>query len=189
MAANAAAESEDPVRGVASAVRTAMWRTALFCVGSMAVIVTLVPWDSQQLVERGPYVATLDRLGIPGAGQVMNAVVLAALLSAMNANVYGASRIAHSLAERGQGPRALARVSGGVPRLAQGWGACDPNNPKNRRRRCSILLERDSGGAKTKVLVDMSPDLRAQLLELEVERLDGILECFQRAAHPAQRML
>lgn len=118
MAANAAAESEDPVRGVASAVRTAMWRTALFCVGSMAVIVTLVPWDSQQLVERGPYVATLDRLGIPGAGQVMNAVVLAALLSAMNANVYGASRIAHSLAERGQGPRALARVSGGVPRLA-----------------------------------------------------------------------
>ncbi|MER5516128.1 amino acid permease [Streptomyces sp. NPDC002763] len=114
----AAAESEDPVRGVASAVRTAMWRIALFYIGSMGVIVTLVPWDSKEVVEKGPYVAALDHLGIPGAGQVMNVVVLAALLSAMNANIYGSSRIAYSLVERGQGPRALARVSAGVPRLA-----------------------------------------------------------------------
>ncbi|MFD5544559.1 amino acid permease [Streptomyces sp. NPDC127079] len=114
----AAAESEDPVRGVASAVRTAMWRIALFYVGSMAVVVTLVPWDSKEVVAKGPYVAALDHLGIPGAGQVMNVVVLVALLSAMNANVYGSSRIAHSLVRRGQGPRALARVSSGVPRVA-----------------------------------------------------------------------
>ncbi|MEV4229389.1 amino acid permease [Streptomyces bobili] len=114
----AAAESEDPVRGVASAVRTAMWRIALFYIGSMAVIVTLVPWDSKAVVEKGPYVAALDRLGIPGAGQLMNVVVLVALLSAMNANIYGSSRIAYSLVERGQGPRALGRVSGGVPRTA-----------------------------------------------------------------------
>ncbi|MFF3844482.1 amino acid permease [Streptomyces sp. NPDC002328] len=114
----AAAESEDPVRGVASAVRTAMWRIALFYVGSMAVVVTLVPWDSEEVVAKGPYVAALDQLGIPGAGQLMNVVVLAALLSAMNANVYGASRIAYSLVARGQGPKALGRVSGGVPRVA-----------------------------------------------------------------------
>jgi L-asparagine transporter-like permease len=114
----AAAESEDPVRGVASAVRTAMWRIALFYVGSMAVIVTLVPWDSKAVVEKGPYVAALDELGIPGAGQLMNVVVLVALLSAMNANVYGSSRIAYSLVERGLGPSTLGRVSGGVPRLA-----------------------------------------------------------------------
>ncbi|MEH0470272.1 amino acid permease [Streptomyces sp. B21-097] len=114
----AAAESEDPVRGVASAVRTAMWRIAVFYVGSMAVIVTLVPWDSAAVVEKGPYVAALDRLGIPAAGQIMNVVVLAALLSAMNANVYGASRIAYSLVARGQGPKALGRVSGGAPRIA-----------------------------------------------------------------------
>ncbi|GKQ34532.1 amino acid permease [Streptomyces sp. A012304] len=114
----AAAESENPVRGVASAVRTAMWRIALFYIGSMAVVVTLVPWDSEEVVEKGPYVAALDQLGIPGAGQVMNVVVLAALLSAMNANIYGSSRIAYSLVERGQGPRALGRVSGGVPRVA-----------------------------------------------------------------------
>ncbi|MEV6948620.1 amino acid permease [Streptomyces sp. NPDC051172] len=114
----AAAESQDPVRGVASAVRTAMWRIALFYIGSMAVIVTLVPWDSKDVVEKGPYVAALDHLGIPGAGQLMNVVVLVALLSAMNANIYGSSRIAYSLVERGQGPKVLGRVSGGVPRIA-----------------------------------------------------------------------
>jgi aromatic amino acid permease len=114
----AAAESENPVRGVASAVRTAMWRIALFYVGSMAVIVTLVPWDSKEVVDKGPYVAALDQLGIPGAGQLMNVVVLAALLSAMNANIYGSSRIAYSLVERGQGPKWLGRVSSGVPRTA-----------------------------------------------------------------------
>jgi aromatic amino acid permease len=114
----AAAESQDPVRGVASAVRTAMWRIAVFYVGSMAVVVTLVPWDSAEVVEHGPYVAALHRLGIPGAGQLMNVVILVALLSAMNANIYGSSRIAFSLVRRGQGPKALGRVSGGVPRVA-----------------------------------------------------------------------
>ncbi|MHC3452022.1 amino acid permease [Streptomyces prasinus] len=114
----AAAESENPVKGVASAVRTAMWRIALFYVGSMAVVVTLVPWDSPAVVEQGPYVAALERLGIPGAGQLMNIVVLVALLSAMNANIYGASRIGYSLVRRGQGPKVLGRVSAGVPRIA-----------------------------------------------------------------------
>lgn len=106
------------MKGVASAVRTAMWRIALFYIGSMAVIVTLVPWDSKAVVEKGPYVAALDHLGIPGAGQLMNVVVLVALLSAMNANIYGSSRIAYSLVRRGQGPKALGRASGGVPRTA-----------------------------------------------------------------------
>ncbi|MCL6733394.1 amino acid permease [Streptomyces neyagawaensis] len=114
----AAAESENPVKGVATAVRTAMWRIAVFYIGSMAVIVTLVPWDSKAVVEKGPYVAALDHIGIPGAGQLMNVVVFVALLSAMNANIYGSSRIAYSLVERGQGPRFLGRVSGGVPRIA-----------------------------------------------------------------------
>ncbi|MFE5834144.1 MULTISPECIES: amino acid permease [unclassified Streptomyces] len=114
----AAAESEHPVQGVAKAVRTAMWRIALFYVGSMAVIVTLVPWDDPKVVEKGPYVAALDHLGIPAAGQIMNVVVLVALLSAMNANVYGASRMARSLVARGQGPKALGRTSAGVPRPA-----------------------------------------------------------------------
>ncbi|MCQ6552917.1 amino acid permease [Streptomyces sp. C10-9-1] len=114
----AAAESEHPVQGVAKAVRTAMWRIAIFYIGSMAVIVTLVPWNDPAVAEKGPYVATLDHLGIPAAGEIMNVVVLIALLSAMNANIYGASRMACSLVARGQGPAALGRVTGGVPRTA-----------------------------------------------------------------------
>ncbi|MEU9989738.1 amino acid permease [Streptomyces sp. NPDC048045] len=114
----AAAESENPVKGVAIAVRTAMWRIALFYIGSMAVIVTLVPWDDKSVVTDGPYVAALKQIGIPGADQLMNVVILVALLSAMNANIYGSSRIAYSLVERGQGPKVLAKVSGGVPRVA-----------------------------------------------------------------------
>ncbi|GAA3839017.1 amino acid permease [Streptomyces phyllanthi] len=114
----AAAESEHPVRGVATAVRTAMWRIAVFYVGSMLVIVTLIPWNDPAIPADGPYVAVLDHLDIPAAGQLMNVIVLIALLSAMNANIYGSSRMAYSLTARGQGPRALGKVSGGVPRRA-----------------------------------------------------------------------
>lgn len=73
--------------------------------------------------------------------------------------------------------------SGGVPRVAQGWGACDPNNPKNRRQRCSILLECESNDGKTSVLVDTSPDLRAQLLQASLRRLDAILMTHAHADH------
>ena len=74
--------------------------------------------------------------------------------------------------------------SAGVPRVGQGWGACDPNNPKNRRRRCSLFVERSgANGAKTQVLVDMSPDLREQMLGLEINRLDAILLTHSHADH------
>ncbi|TJZ55828.1 amino acid permease [Streptomyces piniterrae] len=114
----AAAESKDPVRGVARAVRTAMWRIALFYVGSMAIIVTVIPWSAPSIAKSGPYVAVLDYLKIPAAGQIMNVVILVALLSAVNANIYGSSRMAYSLISRGQGPAFLGKVSGGVPRRA-----------------------------------------------------------------------
>lgn len=114
----AAAEAEDPRRSVAKAVRTSMTRIAVIYLGSMLVIVTLVPWHDPAVTEAGPYAAVLDRLQIPGAGQVMNVIVLLALLSAMVANIYGASRMAHSLISRGYGPAALARVTRGVPRGA-----------------------------------------------------------------------
>ncbi|MEU9716620.1 amino acid permease [Streptomyces sp. NPDC047976] len=114
----AAAESGDPARSVTKAVGSAIWRISLFYLGSMAVIVTLLPWDAAT-PGRSPYVAVLDRLGIPGAGRLIEVVVLIALLSAMNANLYGASRMAHSLAARGEAPKALLRTSArGAPRLA-----------------------------------------------------------------------
>jgi phosphoribosyl 1,2-cyclic phosphate phosphodiesterase len=72
----------------------------------------------------------------------------------------------------------------GVPRPALGWGACDPNNPKNRRRRTSFLVERQApAGGATRVLVDTSPDLREQLIAAGVEWLDGVLFTHEHADH------
>lgn len=74
--------------------------------------------------------------------------------------------------------------SGGVPRVGYGWGACDPADARNRRRRCSLLVERrDADAQATTVLVDTSPDLREQLLDAEVQRLDGILFTHSHADH------
>jgi phosphoribosyl 1,2-cyclic phosphate phosphodiesterase len=71
----------------------------------------------------------------------------------------------------------------GVPRVALGWGDCDPNNPKNRRRRCSLLVERGSGDAVTRVLVDTSPDLREQLLDAQVTSLNAVFYTHGHADH------
>ncbi len=72
----------------------------------------------------------------------------------------------------------------GVPRVALGWGSCDPNNPKNRRRRCSLLVERAQGpGTVTRALIDCSPDLRLQLLDAEVDWIDGVLITHEHADH------
>jgi phosphoribosyl 1,2-cyclic phosphate phosphodiesterase len=73
--------------------------------------------------------------------------------------------------------------SGGVPRPALGWGDCNPANPKNRRRRTSLLVERRSGAAVTRVLIDTSPDLREQLLDAEVDSLDAVLYTHEHADH------
>lgn len=73
--------------------------------------------------------------------------------------------------------------SGGVPRIGEGWGACDPANPKNRRRRCSVLVERPGPAGTTAVLVDTSPDLREQLLDAGVRRLDAVLLSHSHADH------
>jgi phosphoribosyl 1,2-cyclic phosphate phosphodiesterase len=73
--------------------------------------------------------------------------------------------------------------SGGVPRVGAGWGACDPGNPKNRRRRCSLLVERRGSGGVTRVLIDTTPDLRAQLLDAAVTRLDAVLFTHEHADH------
>jgi phosphoribosyl 1,2-cyclic phosphate phosphodiesterase len=73
--------------------------------------------------------------------------------------------------------------SGGVPRVGGDWGACDPANPKNRRRRCSILLEAGQGEAKTTVVIDTSPDMREQMLSAKVKRLDAVWYTHEHADH------
>lgn len=106
----AAAEAREPRTAVARATRSIVWRILVFYLGSVAIMVLVLPWDSPLLAE-SPFVAVLDLAGLPGAARVMEVVVVVALLSAFNANVYGTSRMAYSLAGRGDGPRALRRVS------------------------------------------------------------------------------
>ena len=73
--------------------------------------------------------------------------------------------------------------SGGVPRLGGHWGDCDPGNPKNRRRRCSMLAERIGPDGTTRVLIDTSPDMRSQLLDAGIGHLDGVVWTHAHADH------
>jgi phosphoribosyl 1,2-cyclic phosphate phosphodiesterase len=73
--------------------------------------------------------------------------------------------------------------SGGVPRLGGLWGECDPDNPRNHRRRCSLLMTRTSASGTTRVLIDTSPDLRAQLLDAGVGTLDAVVYTHAHADH------
>ncbi|WP_026147315.1 MBL fold metallo-hydrolase [Limimaricola hongkongensis] len=73
--------------------------------------------------------------------------------------------------------------SGGVPRLGNRWGDCDPDEPRNARTRCSLLLTRHGPGGITRVLIDTSPDLRAQMLAAEVGALDGVIWTHAHADH------
>jgi phosphoribosyl 1,2-cyclic phosphate phosphodiesterase len=71
--------------------------------------------------------------------------------------------------------------SAGVPRPALGWGACDPGNPRNRRRRCALLAERTSDQGTTRILIDTSPDLREQLIDANVDHIDAVFLTHEHA--------
>lgn len=73
--------------------------------------------------------------------------------------------------------------SGGVPRIGGHWGACDPREPRNRRRRCSLLVQRHGEGGSTTVVVDTNADLREQLIDAGVSRIDGVLYTHDHADH------
>lgn len=73
--------------------------------------------------------------------------------------------------------------SGGVPRLGGHWGACDPSEPKNRRQRCSLLVQQHGPEGTTTVLIDTSPDFRAQMLDAEIGHLDAVIYTHDHADH------
>ncbi|WP_413875157.1 MBL fold metallo-hydrolase [Albidovulum sp.] len=73
--------------------------------------------------------------------------------------------------------------SGGVPRIGGVWGDCDPANPKNQRTRCSLLIERHENGGVTRVLIDTSPDMRAQLIREGVSGVDAVFYTHSHADH------
>jgi GABA permease len=113
----AAAEAAEPAKAVARATNSVISRALLFYVGSILLVVCLVAWDSPEIAT--PYVSALNAMGVRGAAQIMNAVVLTAVLSALNSGLYASSRMLFALTGRGDAPRALAKLSrGGVPTRA-----------------------------------------------------------------------
>ena len=115
----AAAESEDPEVAVHSAIRTIIWRISVFYIGSVLLIVLLLPFDQiggANDASESPFTALLRLANIPGAVGIMEAVIAVALLSACNTQVYGSSRFLHSLAVRGDAPTSFAQTDPrGVP--------------------------------------------------------------------------
>ncbi len=110
----AAAEAAEPAKAVARATNSVITRALVFYVGSILLVVCLVPWNSDGIA--APYVSALQAMHIPGAAQVMNAVVLTAVLSALNSGLYASSRMLFALTGRGDAPKGLAKLGrNGVP--------------------------------------------------------------------------
>ncbi|MFJ7941051.1 amino acid permease [Peribacillus sp. NPDC096622] len=114
----AAAESKDPVKSVSKAINSTIWRVLIFYVGSIAVVVILLPWNSANVLQ-SPFVAVLENLGIPFAAHLMNFIVLTAVLSCLNAGLYTTSRMLFSLAKKGDAPKYFSKLNNkGVPARA-----------------------------------------------------------------------
>ncbi|MHA2788650.1 amino acid permease [Corynebacterium sp. S7] len=110
----AAAESENPSRSIATAVRSVIFRISVFYIGSVLVIILLLPYDQIQGADtaaESPFTAVLSLANIPGAVGFMEAVIVLALLSAFNAQIYATSRLSHNLALSGDAPKALAKTN------------------------------------------------------------------------------
>jgi GABA permease len=113
----AAAEAAEPAKAVAQATNSVIRRALFFYVGSILLVVCLVPWNSAGITT--PYVSALNAMGIPAAAHIMNAVVLTAVLSALNSGLYASSRMLFALTRRGDAPEGLAKLSrNGVPSRA-----------------------------------------------------------------------
>ncbi len=113
----AAAEAAEPAKAVAKATNSVISRVLVFYVGSILLVVCLVPWNSAAIMT--PYVSALNAIGVPAAAQIMNAVVLTAVLSALNSGLYASSRMLFALTRRGDAPAGLAKLArNGVPARA-----------------------------------------------------------------------
>ena len=110
----AAAESENPADNVKRAVNSIIWRIAVFYLGSVAVITLLLPYasiDGADSAADSPFTAVLDMANIPGAAAFMEVVIVLALLSAFNAQIYGTSRLAYQQALEGDAPKWMAKTN------------------------------------------------------------------------------
>jgi GABA permease len=111
----AAAESAEPEKAVAETTQSVIWRVLVFYIGSIFLVVALVPWNDSVRMSR-PYVSVMEVLRVPAAATVMSLVILTAVLSALNSGLFASSRMLMALARHGDAPAALARLDRrGVP--------------------------------------------------------------------------
>ncbi|RKQ33690.1 amino acid permease [Kocuria tytonis] len=120
IAVMAAAESEDPAKGIRQATVAVVWRILIFFVGSILLIVTIVPWNElPDPDQQAPFAHVFDRFGVPGAEMIMSIVIFTAVCSVLNSGLYSAARMFSALAVEGLAPRIVARKSkNGVPVVA-----------------------------------------------------------------------
>jgi len=110
----AAAEAKEPAVAVARATNSVISRVLLFYVGSILLVVCIVPWNAKGIAT--PYVSALSIIGLPGAARAMNAVILTAVLSALNSGLYASSRMLFAQTRNGDAPAVLAKINTrGVP--------------------------------------------------------------------------
>ena len=110
----AGGEADEPTRAIASATNSVVSRVLVFYVGSIFLVVAIVPWKAPEIVT--PYASAIAAMGVPAAGQVMNGVILTAVLSALNSGLYASSRMLLSLTRRGDAPAFFGRINTrGVP--------------------------------------------------------------------------
>ncbi|MGG3385984.1 GABA permease [Heyndrickxia faecalis] len=111
----AAGESSEPARAVRTATNSVIWRILIFYVGSIAIVATLLPWNSANIL-KSPFVAVLEHVGIPAAAQIMNFIVLTAVLSCLNSGLYTNSRMLYGMAKAGDAPKIFLKLNkNGVP--------------------------------------------------------------------------
>ncbi|MBP2646090.1 MAG: amino acid permease-associated region, partial [Firmicutes bacterium] len=110
-----AGEAEDPKNTLRKAIKNIIWRILIFYVGAIFVIIAIYPWDQIGTIG-SPFVMTFAKVGIASAAGIINFVVLTAAMSGCNSGIYSAGRMLYTLAENGQAPKFLGRVSAsGVP--------------------------------------------------------------------------
>lgn len=110
----AAAEAKEPGKAVARATNSVITRVLVFYIGSVLLVVMIIPWNAPEMAT--PYVSAMTAMGLPAAGQIMQVVILTAVLSALNSGLYASSRMLFALTREGDAPQALARLNGkGVP--------------------------------------------------------------------------
>lgn len=106
----AAGESENPEKTLPKSIRNVIWRTLFFFVLAMFILVAILPYKTAGVIE-SPFVAVLDQIGIPFAADIMNFVILTAILSVANSGLYAASRMMWSLSSNKMGPSFLTRLT------------------------------------------------------------------------------